>query len=703
MVSYAQTIHEKEAQTMTNADLWRRLDAGNPHTWFDEGDVASAATPRRELLLCKIPLTKVASALMLASTVCMAGVVLAETVTYDLSRQYAPYLTSTETTIWENRNLADIEAFTCTMNGGWIGSDTVGIGVIYDRTSTSFTVQFQCVNGGCKAVRAYFRQDGANIVARADKAGRDATESHYGMRLEDSLFTTQLATSDSAGGYGVKLIDAFGDVVQTIDALPADADAIVVNGGVLQVNVSGDTTVSAPISGTGGFRFHGSGVVVETQHTFDQYVTGSSQTLIENTDIFDIEITSAVFNGGWCGRGEGAKPYNVTVTSNVESKTMRVQLQNRFGDWNNLYGFIVELSQSGNDVLIKGISTRKGSSGKEEGSDMAEWTSDSVSIATSATAGGYGLESISFVRRSLPTVILSGTKSWTGGTIADGCKVKVTTSQLAANTMARAVSGGVLELAAAGTWNSTAQNTFIAETNSTVFFRQHWTINQKDRLNVLGGAVKYDADAFVYVNNALFSDGATWSGSIAQVGYQNNCYWRTEGEEDIDIFAKLSLASNSGAAREITLDTAADIVFHEGFAENTSNRGATLVKQGTAKANFVTGGTITGSLRLEGGTVAFGGNAGFGALVVAGDSAVEVASGKTLSFASSADKEWAAGVQLNFTGAFDSTNHVVRFGTNATGLTAAQLKKIRVNGERCKLDESGWLHPYTGGLIISFR
>ena len=637
-----------------------------------------------------------ASAVMLA-TVGMVGIVRAETVTYDLTRRYAPYLTSTETTIWENRNIADIESLKCQMEGGWISTAKAGIGVIYDRTPTTFTVQFQCKDGQCKTVRAYFRQDGANIVARADKAGY-ADESYFGARIPDSDLWRDLATSDSSGTYGAKEIEAF-SVDQVVDALPTDADEVVVNGGILQVNVNSDTTISTTISGNGWLRFHGSGEVAETQHTFDQYVTGSDQTLIENTDIFDVEISSAVFNGGWCGRGEGAKPYN--VTSNLEAKTMRVQLQNRFGKWNNLYGFIVELWQSGDNVLIKGISTRQGGD-KEEGSDMAEWTTSSSSIATSDTANGYGLESISFVRRSLPAVILSGTKSWTGGMDADGCKVKVSTSRLALNTTARALNGGVLELAAAGAWDSLPHNTFVAESGSTICFMANWTMNQNDTLTVLGGAVRFDGASNMYVNDALFTDGATWSGVRPQVAYQRDAYWRTEGEEDINIFSPLRLVASS-AARKITFDTEADIVIHGELEENPNYPGATFVKQGAARATFRQGGTITGSLQLEGGTVAFGGNAGFGALILAGDATVEVAAGKTLSFGSSANKEWASGVRLNLTGAFDSSNNVVRFGTDATGLTNAQQKMIRINGERCKLDENGWLHPYTSGLVILFR
>ena len=74
-------------------------------------------------------------------------------------------------------------------------------GVITDRTSTSFTVQFQARDGYCKAVRAYFRQRGADVVARADKAGF-SDESYCGKVLPDGAFKHELATAADKGAYG---------------------------------------------------------------------------------------------------------------------------------------------------------------------------------------------------------------------------------------------------------------------------------------------------------------------------------------------------------------------------------------------------------------------------------------------------------------------------------------------------------------------
>ena len=74
-----------------------------------------------------------------------------------------------------------------------------------------------------------------------------------------------------------------------------------------------------------------------------------------------------------------------------------------------------------------------------------------------------------------------------------------------------------------------------------------------------------------------------------------------------------------------------------------------------------------------------------------------------LSFDGSAGQSWTAGAALDFVGTFGSTVKTVRFGTDATGLTNAQLKQITMNGIGCMIDSDGYLHPKATGLIIEIR
>ena len=642
----------------------------------------------------------------IAFMVCVAAMcAYANPIVYDTAaRVYSPYLTSTETVIWENRNLGDIVSLSCMMKGGWIGTATVGSGVIYDRTPSSFKVQFQCISGGCKMARAYFRQVGANIVVRADKAGL-GEEANYRSRMPDSLFNMALATSDSNGTYGAYAIEAFGDTTWTVNAIPENEDGVVVSNGTLRVNVASDMTVSTAISGNGALHFVGAGQPIESAHVFDRYVTTASQTLIENADVFDLELTSAVFNGGWCGRGEGARPYN--VTSNLADKTMTVQMQLQFGNWNNIYGVIVQLSQSGDDVLIKGISTRQASrsDGQTLGSDMAGWTGSTASIATSAEAGGYGLESISFVKRAVPQVVLTGAKEWTGGTVADGCFVRIKESQLAPRSDVRVVNGGTVCLSAPGNFSVFTWNRYLVEEGSALRHNGSFAINRHDAIDVDGGTFEQAyANSNIYANDVMLTNGATVFGKNAiQIGYERNAMWRTTGNEEIRIDVPIYLVKSNAATVEFTIDAAADITFGKNFAELSSYRGMTMAKRGLAKATFAAGCILTGMVTLAEGTLRIGAVSSFGPLVLSGNAAVEVDEGATLTFGASADKDWSADAQLDIAGAFGSGAQVVRVGTDSTGLTAAQLKKIRINDMRCKIDDNGWLHPYSSGLIISFK
>ena len=619
-------------------------------------------------------------------------------------RVYSPYLTTTETVIWENRNLADIVSFSCMVKGGWIGTASVGSGVIYDRTATSCKVQFQTRNGGLKMVRAYFRQDGANIVARADRAGL-GNDADFRRRQPDSLFNKALATTDSSGTYGAYNIEAFGDTTWTVDAIPANEDGVVVSNGTLRVNVSADTTLATAISGNGALRFVGNGQPVESTHVFDQYVTTSDQTLIENADVFDIEVVSAVFAGSWRERDENALPYN--VTSNLEAKTMTVQIQDQFGRWDNIYGLIIRLAQSGDNVVVRGISTRQAdkSNGETLGSDMAGWTGTTASIATSAEAAGYGLESITFVKRAVPQVVLTGTKGWTGGTVADGCFVRIKESQQADLTDARAMNGGTISLSAYGDFNVLTRNRYRVEEGSTFRYCGSFAVNRRDAIDIDGGVfVQEHVNSNIYANDMTLANGTRVCGINAiQTGYEVDTTWRTEGDEEIHVGVPVRLVKKNNANPTFTIDAAADIVFEKNLAELGNYQGMKLAKQGAAKATFAEGCVITGMVTLAEGSVRIGAASSVGPLVLSGNVTVEVDDGATLAFDNSAEQSWTAGVVLDFVGTFGSTVKAVRFGTDATGLTSAQRKQITMNGIGCMIDAEGYLHPKPLGLIIEIR
>lgn len=90
-----------------------------------------------------------------------------------------------------------------------------------------------------------------------------------------------------------------------------------------------------------------------------------------------------------------------------------------------------------------------------------------------------------------------------------------------------------------------------------------------------------------------------------------------------------------------------------------------------------------------------------GALTLTGDAAVELGDGAEISFADSSGMAWANDAMLTVTGQLGET--MVRFGTDATGLTKAQLSQIRCNGHRVFLDANGYLRCPPRQLFIRLQ
>jgi autotransporter-associated beta strand protein len=106
------------------------------------------------------------------------------------------------------------------------------------------------------------------------------------------------------------------------------------------------------------------------------------------------------------------------------------------------------------------------------------------------------------------------------------------------------------------------------------------------------------------------------------------------------------------------------------------------------------------NLSLEGGSfaVAAGTSNILGRLAVSADADITVESAAELSFADSSDVAW--GNDLFRLNIFQSEGASVRFGENASSLTQNQLRRIRLNGRTCKIDENGYLRQRMGPVIV---
>ena len=145
--------------------------------------------------------------------------------------------------------------------------------------------------------------------------------------------------------------------------------------------------------------------------------------------------------------------------------------------------------------------------------------------------------------------------------------------------------------------------------------------------------------------------------------------------------------------------------YAEGYRENCG-----LWKTGDGTVEFTATGSCatSGVFKIEAGTVRFPDAAAgdFGALVVLGDSEIEVASGARITFDASSDMAWTADKTLVFSGTMGKKS--MRVGTSAAALTAEQLAAVKFKTASGKLramtvDDEGYLLPPAAGMSVSLH
>ena len=165
-------------------------------------------------------------------------------------------------------------------------------------------------------------------------------------------------------------------------------------------------------------------------------------------------------------------------------------------------------------------------------------------------------------------------------------------------------------------------------------------------------------------------------------------------DADTDLLVTSPITERAGVA-----------LFSEGYRENLG-----VWKRGAGTLELAASGTscATGVFKVEAGTVRFPEAAAgdFGALVVLGDSEIEVARSARITFDASSDMAWTADKTLVFSGTMGKKS--VRVGTSAAALTADQLAAVKFKTASGKLramtvDDEGYLVPPAAGMSVYLR
>ena len=669
---------------------------------------------------------KNASVLSVVLAVSAVFTVSAETVTYDLTQRDPNYLQKTSTVIasWANRNLADVTSIKGVMQGGFNPTPGVVRGVIYDRTADGFSVQFQLVNdiGNInKVLRAHFRQNGTSIVGWADRCGSStdlkSSPQPFGYILtEEELPYTNVSTDGTTQRYGVRDIEIFGDVVQTITEVPSAENEIQVKGGVLGIAVENGQTIANAISGDGGVAFIGT--VSEEQGSMgDDAFIGTADTVIaRGCDIsgLDTSALAAWLDGSYLSAQpptEAVPARNVVWAANRLSFTAQFQFVQHFGTFDVVRGGLVEFSQSGADIVAKVLKigyvedSATPGTGRYLGTDMLgddpKWTLlENSRIVTSTGGTGIGVRTVAYKAKKINRVTLSGTKTWTGGTLVDGASVNMTGSCFANNSEVTVRNGGILDLAADGTFKKFRYISYRISEGSFLRCRGNFAIDNGDKLVVDGGTVVYaDNSKNAYFNDVTLLNGGTIIGGDGiGIAYQASSTWHMIGDSPISVGVPIRLAYYQENMFTVNADT--DLTFTGSVKAKATLEGLPLRKRGAAKVTFGVGANIPMSpVLLEAGTLAFLSDSSVKSLALTGTGTIEVAAGATLAIGDSSSRSWPGTGILE---CFETDRKSIRFGASASALTAAQLSRIRLNGSSAKLDANGYL-VRDAGLMLLFR
>ena len=191
--------------------------------------------------------------------------------------------------------------------------------------------------------------------------------------------------------------------------------------------------------------------------------------------------------------------------------------------------------------------------------------------------------------------------------------------------------------------------------------------------------------------------------SSALAGYDN--LWKlnvADVAEGIDLYLNGSIANYVGsggafAGRPIEKTGAGTVR----LGAANSYTGSVSIVEGTVLLGTNSAFNADINLTLAGGTLDAGASTNVvGTLAVISNSTLAVSAGAEVSFDASSTQDWGLN-RLTITGT--SGARTLRFGTDGNGLAPEQVKQIRWDGNRVKLDANGYLVPHIYSLTVSIK
>ena len=700
----------------------------------------------------------------LATTPAANGYGVAQTILLPTPHAYEPFVATTATTLFPAASLAGIREVGATFAGHSVsgGTDTPAP-FYFQNDGTTATLQMQLFNGGyTKCVKLELTQDGADVKGRVlyAKYYNSQNVNVLGYDFDKGGTTTSIATSFGNGAYGLCQLRLYDHGMprlrltgtntftggMTIDprkqleiagggclgGASAFYSGIVTNHGLLHCNSAGNQTLAGPITGSGALIKDSPGLQSGTV-TYTNFLTFNNATLFTNLRLTDCTGVSGMLGGkSICyGTPTAAQVFHLQRTDTQLS----CQFQLLDGAFTKCVKII--LTQGGLNILGR-AAYAKYITGSDLGFNF-DTGGTIMSLATAQDKDGYGVAETTLETATHGTLALSGTNSYTGGTT-----VRLGTLRALASAYALPAAGGitveadgelVLDAGALNVGNPGGVGpgnpiTVLAGGMLTLAspFNAGYSRPIILKGGTLNGCIMQNNDNANYINNLTLQDGARVTGYKIRVGYHSVALIKVGGTAPSSLEAGINMVKYGANpltldVADVTGDNAADLLISGEIRDyNDFYTNMPIIKAGAGTVSLsgtnthvgpvtINAGTLvldaggalnpSNAVTLAGGALAMGSHSNaVGTLTLTADSTLLLGAGH-LAFAASQDTVWTDGRTLTVVGELGTRS--VRMGTDATGLTPAQLAAITYNGASVRLTSRGYLSPHSRGTLIQIQ
>ena len=679
-----------------------------------------------------------AASVMLGGTVAVSNLTTASTLAIDGTITSTDYLnTSSATLVFPGMSLDDIEDgnLAADLTGSALGSAYKAANAYnYRRSGMTAAAQFQAVHSGhLRCMKVLFTETSDGVKAQIDGSKsyyvhkNDGGESKLGEDI-DTDPTTQtwgiVTTLDGTGGIGICNLRGVRPRVKV-------AGRVQLGGAVALTNAVVEMT--APIAQTWSRYAAGKNDRISTKglsgtttdKTFgitDPSVSGSSAswltasangTVFTNMVLSRTSVVGAILRGQYISSDTPAAPQFVTF----DGETMSCQLQAEGSSY--VRGVVIELKQVGANVHARWINGYY-----LEGGHLG----DDITKGAAYARDLYGVKSLALRTVDVPTITLSASAA-TESVIVDNAHVVLANNEARPKNNLVARNGAQVLISGGGSNNGNGSGKTYTFESGSVLVAPTTQGSEGLARYVFDNSTLYTPSLHSgwQDGNTQFSlltlknGGRTIGNPLRSGGADMTMLYDSEGIGTNVLGTGVCLYRwNSSATTTLRLTTSADLEVSGRIQDAPSYGGTPIIKSGDATLILSGSNTFAGRLTVEAGTVALASDTALpssapitlkdctvtcgagitnktGVLTLSGNATINLGTG-ALEFADSHAATWADGATLAITGP-DSFPKALRFGTNKSGLTPAQLRKITYNGKRVSLDENGCL-IYSGLMII---